>query len=142
MVMNSAMAGGPLLIDKAVYMVNGFSILQFGYLAILFTVGILVALLVYTLSGGSRKVNLDDFFNSSEPYRPEWQVQLIGAFYGPIERVIEPYFKVSIERAYNWFGGIFDWFAGYIESWNTGDTRDYTWALAGLVILLMVLWVF
>ncbi|NOZ92197.1 MAG: hypothetical protein GXO59_02875 [Dictyoglomi bacterium] len=142
MVMQSAMAGGPLLIDKAVYMVNGFSILHFGYLAILFTVGILVALLVYTTSGGSRKVNLDDFYNSAEPYRPEWQVQLIGAFYGPIERVIEPYFKVSIERVYNWLGGIFGWFASYIESWNTGDTRDYTWALAGLIVLLMVLWVF
>ncbi len=142
MVMQSAMAGGPLLIDKAIYMVNGFSIVHFGYLAILFTVGILVALLVYTLAGGSRKVNLDDFYNSSEPYRPEWQVQLIGAFYGPIERVIEPYFKISIERVYNWFGDIFGWFASYIESWNTGDTRDYAWALAGLVILLMVLWVF
>ncbi len=141
-IMQSAMAGGPLLIDKAVYMVNGFSILHFGYLAILFIVGILVALLVYTSSGGSRKTNLDDFFNSSEPYKPTWQVQLIGAFYGPIERVIEPYFKVSIERAYLWFGNIWNWFATYIESWNTGDTRDYTWALAGLIVLLMVLWVF
>jgi len=141
-VQSSTLAGGPMLLDKVIYMINGFSIVHFGYLLVLFAVGILTSLLVYTLSGGSRKVNLDDFFNSSEPLKEGWQVQLMGAFYGPIERVIEPYFKVSIERAYIWFGRVWDWFASYIESWNTGDTRDYTWALAGLVVLLMVLWVF
>jgi len=141
MVMQGAMAGGPLLINSIVYMINGFSIVHFGYLAVLFIVGFLVSLLVYILSGGSRKVNLDDFYNSAEPINYNWQLQVMGAFYGPIERVIEPYFKISIERAYNCIGHLFAWFAQYTESWNTGDTRDYTWALAGLVVLLMVLWV-
>ncbi len=130
----------PLVFDRWHVSVYPFSGVNFLYMITIFIVGMLVAMLIYVLSGGSKKVPLGDFYNSAEPPRPEWQLQLIGVFYGPIERVIEPYFRISIEAFYNLLGRITQWFAGVVESFNTGDTRDYAWAMAVMLAILAIVW--
>jgi NADH-quinone oxidoreductase subunit M len=130
----------PLVFDIWHASVYPFSGVNFLFMIVVFVVGMIVATLVYVLSGGSKKVPLGDFYNSAEPPRPEWQLQLMGVFYGPIERVIEPYFRISVDAFYSMLGSITSRFAEIVEAFNTGDTRDYVWAMAVMLAVLAIVW--
>ncbi|NPV88006.1 hypothetical protein HPY42_00550 [Coprothermobacteraceae bacterium] len=69
------------------------------YLLALFITAGLIALLVWSSGAPARWISPRNTWYAGEPPKPEWNLQVSSHFYGPFERILDPYAeKVSLEK--------------------------------------------